>query len=125
MALDDGFIGLDTAGHVVGLDRQDLLQGISSAVSFQRPDFHFAEALAAELRLAAERLLGNEGVRAGGTGMDLIVDQMVELEVVRVADRDALVKRLAGPAVIEDGLAVFGDAALLEQSRGSPFRSRR
>ena len=47
--------------------------------------------------------------------MNLIINQMVEFEVVWVADRDALVKRLAGPAVIEDGLAVFGDAALLEQ----------
>ena len=108
MTLDDSFVGLDTAGHVVGLDRQDLLQGISRAVSFQRPDFHFAEALAAELRLAAERLLGDEGVRAGRTGMDLIVDQMVQLQVVRIADRDALVKRLACPAVIQNGLAVLG-----------------
>ena len=65
---------------VVGLDRQDLLQGISRAVRLERPDFHFAEALAAELRLAAERLLRDEGVRAGRTGVDLIVNQMVELE---------------------------------------------
>ena len=37
------------------------------AVGFQRPDLHFAEALAAELRLAAQRLLGDERVRAGRT----------------------------------------------------------
>ena len=39
--------------------------------------------------------------------MNLIVDQMVELEVVRIADRDALIKRLAGASVVQNGLAVF------------------
>ena len=29
VALDDGLVGAHTAGHVVGLDRQDLLQGVS------------------------------------------------------------------------------------------------
>ena len=43
------------------------------------PNLHFAEPLAAELGLAAQRLLGDEGIRAGGTGMDLIINQMVEL----------------------------------------------
>ena len=89
LALDDGLVGLDTAHDVVGLDGQDLLQGVSSAVSFQRPDFHLAEALAAELGLAAQRLLGDQRVRAGGTGMDLIIDQVMQLEVVHIADRDA------------------------------------
>ena len=53
VALDNGLIGLDTAGHVVGLDRQDLLQGVGRAVGLHGPDFHFAEALAAELGAAA------------------------------------------------------------------------
>jgi len=36
---------------------RQLLQDVRRAVSFQCPDFHFAEALAAELRFdAAERL---------------------------------------------------------------------
>src|SRR5580704_10245940 len=55
-ALDDGFVNLGAAVYVVGLRRQQLLQDEGCAVSFERPDFHFAEALAAELRLAAQRL---------------------------------------------------------------------
>ena len=62
---DDGFVGLDTALDVVRLHGQDLLQGVSGTVSFQCPDFHLAEALAAELGLAAQRLLGDQRVGAG------------------------------------------------------------
>ena len=47
LALDDGLVGLDTALDVIGLDGQDLLQGVSGTVSFQSPDFHLAEALTA------------------------------------------------------------------------------
>src|SRR5580700_3424175 len=39
-ALDDGFVNLGAAIHVVGLRRQQLLQNESRSVSFQRPDFH-------------------------------------------------------------------------------------
>jgi hypothetical protein len=60
LALDDVLVHLGAAVHVVGLDRQHFLQRVSRAVGFQRPHFHFAEALAAELRLAAQRLLGDE-----------------------------------------------------------------
>src|SRR5664280_1966266 len=56
-ALDDGLVDLDPAEDVVGLDRQQLLQGVRSAVRLQRPDLHLAEALASELRLTAQRLL--------------------------------------------------------------------
>ena len=77
---DDGLIGLHTADHIVGLNRQDFLQGIGSAISFQSPHFHLAETLAAELGFTAQRLLRHQRVRTGGTGMDLIVYQMVQLE---------------------------------------------
>lgn len=70
LALNDGFVGLYTAHNVVGLHRQNLLQGVSRTVSLQCPNFHFAEALPAELRLAAQRLLGNEGIRAGWNGRE-------------------------------------------------------
>ena len=115
MALDDGLVGAHTAGHIVGLDGQDLLQRVARAVGLERPDFHFAEALAAELRLAAERLLRDKGVRAGGTGMDLIVDQMVQLEEVNVADRDLVVKALAGAAVVQPALALGIEAGKLKR----------
>ena len=51
VALDDGLIGLDTAGDVVGLHRQDLLEGIGGAVGLQGPHLHLAEALAADWAL--------------------------------------------------------------------------
>ena len=78
LTLNNGFIGLDTTDHVVRLHSQDFLQGIGSTVSLQCPNLHFAEALAAKLGFTAERLLGDKGVRAGGTGMDFIINQMME-----------------------------------------------
>src|SRR5258706_3257588 len=60
LALDDVLVDLGPAVDVVGLDREHLLQRVGSAVGFERPDFHFAEALAAELGLATQRLLGHE-----------------------------------------------------------------
>ena len=80
VAFDDGFVGLDAAYDVVALHGQNFLQGVGGAVSFQRPHFHFAEALTAELGLAAQRLLGNERVRADGAGVHLVVYQMVQLQ---------------------------------------------
>ena len=46
--------------------------------------------------------------------MDLIIDQMMELEVIRIADRDKVVERLAGAAVIQDRLAVLAEACQLQ-----------
>ena len=89
-ALDDGLVNLGAAINVIGLRRQQLLQDVRRAVSFQRPHFHFSEALSTELRLAAQRLLGDERVRTDGTRVDLVVDQVRELEHVDVADRDRL-----------------------------------
>src|SRR5690606_33765381 len=57
VALDDRLVNLRPARHVVGLGREQLLQDVGGAVGLERPDLHLAEALAAELRLAAERLL--------------------------------------------------------------------
>ena len=56
--------------------------------------------------LAAQRLLGDQRVGAGGTGMDLIIDQVMQLEVVHITDGNAVVELLAGAAVVNGGLAV-------------------
>src|SRR5574340_309739 len=58
-----------------------------------------SEALAAELRLAAQRLLGDERVRADAPRVDLLVHEVVELQHVHHAHGDVLVERLAGAAV--------------------------
>ncbi len=75
---------------------------VGRAVGFHRPHFHFAEALAAVLRLAAQRLLGDERVRPDRAGVNLVRHQMAELHHVDVADHDFLVERLAGAAVNQD-----------------------
>src|SRR5579875_2057209 len=57
LALDDGLVDLDPAEDVVGLDREQLLQGVGGAVGLEGPDLHLPEALAAELGLPAQGLL--------------------------------------------------------------------
>src|SRR5260370_14728728 len=104
-ALDDGLVNLRAAIDVVRLGREQLLQDVRCPVSFQRPDFHFAEALAAELRLAAERLLRDERVRADGARMNFVVDEMRKLEHINVADGNRLVELVAAHAVEEVDLA--------------------
>ena len=84
--MDDGVVHLRTALHVVGLDGEEFLQRVSGTVSFHSPHFHFTEALATELARTAERLLRHEGVATDRTGVDLVVDQVAELEVVHVTD---------------------------------------
>ena len=116
LALDDRLVDLDPADHVVALDREQLLQRVGGAVSLQRPDLHLAEALAAELRLAAERLLGDQRVRARRAGVDLVVHQVDQLHHVYVADGDLVLERLAGAAVEELRLAVLGKPRLLQRA---------
>src|SRR3954468_13449443 len=59
LALDDRLVHLDAAEDVVGLDRQQLLQRVRRAVGLHRPALHLTEALATELRLTTQRLLGD------------------------------------------------------------------
>ena len=105
LALDDRLVGLHAPDGVVGLDREHLLQRVRGAVGLERPHLHLAEALAAELRLAAQRLLGDERVRAGRARVDLVVHEVQQLQDVHVADGHLLLERLAGAAVEERELA--------------------
>src|ERR1043165_3870395 len=61
-AFDDGLVNLGSAINVVGLRREQFLEDERCAIRFQRPNFHFSEALSAELCLAPQRLLGDERV---------------------------------------------------------------
>ena len=88
------------------------MQVVRGAVCFERPDFHFAEALSAELRLAAQRLLRYQRVRTGRARVNLVFDEVDELHHVDVADRDGLVELLAGAPVVQDGLAERGRGEL-------------
>src|SRR5258708_6261148 len=103
--LDDGLVNFRAAIDVVRLRREQLLQDVRRALGFQCPDFHFAEALAAELRFAAERLLRDERVRPDRARVNLVVDEMRKLEHVDVTDGDRLVELVAAHAVEEVDLA--------------------
>ena len=114
VAADDRLVDLGAAGDVVRLDGQHLLQRVGGAVGFERPHLHFAEALAAELRLAAQRLLGDEAVGTDRAGVDLVVDEVVQLQHVLVADRHLAIERLAGAAVAQRHLTRRVEARLLQ-----------
>src|SRR5581483_4863373 len=101
LRLDDRLVGLDAADGGVGLHGQHLLERVRGAVRLQRPHRHLAEALAAELRLAAQRLLGDERVGARRARVDLVVHEVQQLQDVHVADRDAALVGLPGAAVEE------------------------
>src|SRR5208283_4858911 len=84
---------------------EQFLQNISGAIRLERPYFHFAEALSTELRLAAQRLLGNQRIRSDGASVDLVVHQVRELEHINVADRHRLLKRHSRDSVMQLNLA--------------------
>src|SRR5580765_5044923 len=105
LPLDDGFVRLDASEDIVRLDREQLLEDVRGPVGLERPDLHLTEALAAELGLATERLLGDQAVRAGRPGVDLVLDEVVELEHVDVTDGDRSIELLAGPTVTQLDLA--------------------
>src|SRR5947208_7502398 len=90
VALDDRLVSLDAADDVVRLHGQDLLQDVRGAVRLERPHLHLAKPLASELRLAAQRLLGDQAVGPGRPGMDLVLDQVGELEHVDLTDGHGL-----------------------------------
>src|SRR6476620_7532060 len=112
LPLHDGLVGLDAPEDVVRLHGQQLLEDVGRAIGFERPDLHLAEALATELGLATQRLLGDQAVRTGRPRVDLVLDEVVELEHVDVADGDPAVEQLARPAVAQLGLAVVRQARL-------------
>src|SRR5712692_2259327 len=130
LALDDGLVDFRATIDIVGLRGKQLLQDVRGSVRFERPDFHFAEALAAELRLATKRLLGDERVGADGARVNLVVDKMRELEHVDVADGDGLIELVARHAVGEidfpgvretrdfEQVADFGFARAVKHGRG-------
>src|ERR1017187_1769857 len=105
LALDDGLVNLGAAIYVVRLRGQQFLQNVSRAIGLERPDFHFTETLSAELRLAAQRLLGDQRIRPDGARVDLVVHQVRELQHVDVAHRHRLFELGARHAVEERGLA--------------------
>src|SRR3990167_7947641 len=106
-AADDGIKRRRPSHDVVGFNREHLTKRIRRAVPEKRPHFHFSEPLSADLRLAAERLLGDERVRTDRAHVDFIFHHVVELYDVHVADGEFLLKGLAGATISEQELAVL------------------
>src|SRR5208283_5304009 len=105
LALDDRFVHPRSSRHVVGFNREHLLQRVGGAVSLQRPHFHFSQPLTAELSLAAERLLGDQAVGTGRTRVNFVFDQMMQLHHVHDADGDRLLEGQAGASVVQGRLS--------------------
>src|SRR3546814_8720389 len=84
---------------------EHFLKRVGSAVSLERPHFHFAKTLAAELCLAAQRLLRDKAVRPDGARMDLVIDEMVQLQHVDVADSHLAIELLARAAIVKNDLS--------------------
>ena len=80
----------------------------------REPKFHFSESLTAELGFTAERLLSYERVRTGGTCVDLIINEMMELEVVHDTYGYGVVEIFAGTSVAESYLTVGIHTCCLE-----------
>ena len=59
-------------------------------------------------------LLSNQGVRAGAAGMDFIINQMVQLQVVGKTYGYRVIEGLAGTAIIQNGLSGLIDAGQLQ-----------
>ena len=108
LAFDDRFVGLHTTLNIIRFDGQHFLQGIGRAVGFQRPDFHFTEALTTELRFTAQRLLRDQAVRAGRTSMHLVFNQVVQLQHRHHTHGHRLVIRIAGLAIAQGLLSQSG-----------------
>ena len=104
-AFDDIFVHFGTAVHVVRLHSQHLLQRVCRAVCFQCPNLHLAETLATELSFTAQRLLGNQTVWTGRTGVHFFVNQVVQFQIVHHTDCNLAVKCFAGTAVIQRDLS--------------------
>ena len=94
---------------------------MGGTVGLHGPDFHFAQTLSAKLRLTAQRLLGHERIRTDRARMDLVIDQVMEFEHVHDADGDRLVKGFTGAAVIQGGLAGFGESRFFQEGTNLSF----
>src|ERR1700735_1644079 len=115
LALYDGLVDFRAAVNVVRFRREQFLQNVSRTVGFERPDFHFSEALSAELGLTSERLLRDERVGTDGARVNLVVHQVRQLEHVDVADCDVLRELVARHAIEESDLAALRQLGEFEQ----------
>src|SRR5690606_550169 len=85
------------------------------AVCLERPHFHLTEALTAELRLARQRLLGDQRVRTDRASVDLVVDQVAQLQHVDRADGDVALELGTAATVAQARLAGGSESRATQQ----------
>src|SRR6266568_9022711 len=86
-----------------------------SAVSLECPHFHLSETLAAELRLAGERLLRDERVGPDAPRVNLVIDQVRQLEHVDLADRHRIGEALTRAAIAQPDLSTWRNSCQTHQ----------
>ena len=92
--------------NVVRFVREQFLQSVCGTVCFQRPNFHLTKALTTKLCFTTQWLLGNHRVWSGRTCVNLVVDQVVQLQHVHVADGDLFWEWFARATVMQSCLTV-------------------
>ncbi len=110
----NGFVNAGPSGHIVRFDRQEFLKGMSRAVGLKRPDLHLSQALASELSLPSQGLLGHQGIGPNRTGMDLLIHQMMQLKQVHIAHGHLMMKGITRSPVVEGGLPAHREPCLVQ-----------
>src|SRR5450830_296105 len=105
------FVSHTSALKIVRFDRQHLLQYGRGTICLQGPYFHFSKALATELCLATDRLLGNESVAASRARVHLVFGQVNQLEDVCLSYGNLAIEVLA-----KDPVSNVLFAAVIESS---------
>ena len=70
----------------------------------QRPAFHFPETLTTELRLTTQWLLRDKAVRSDRTGVDLVINKVMQFQHIDDADCDLAVELVARAPIEQVGL---------------------
>ena len=91
------------------------LQRVSRSISLECPNLHLSEALPAELRFSAQRLLCDERIRSRRTSMDLVIHQVMKLEHIHIAYCNTVIKILSRSSVLQLHLSVAIVAGKLQR----------
>src|SRR5690554_225224 len=104
ITIDNILVHLGPTVHVIRLNGKHFLQRIRCTVSLEGPHFHLTETLTTELRLTTQRLLGNQAIRTGGTGVHLVIDQVVELEDIHIPYCHRAIEGVSCTTIVQLGL---------------------
>src|SRR5450830_816245 len=110
------FVSHTSALKIVRFDRQHFLQYGRGTIRLQSPYFHFSKALATELCLTPDWLLGNEGVAAGRACVHLVLGQVNQLEDVCFSYGNLAIEVLAIDSVSNVLLATVAKSGLAQKS---------